>query len=331
MNILLYFVNTMKKFHINLSSDELYKKYVSMLFETLVGIVVILFIAFIHTMISLIFNFVQNGYTDWEHFGTIGKKSYDVMSINEYIHCHWYIIKGFVITYPIYFLLRNFWYMIKYNKFLNQFSVLKNVPTRDDIKELLRLVGVENMYKNVIINKILVPLMNQKIQCIENMSLLQKYLLVYTNNIGGIRIGTLRMYHIVPNDINNILLLNNVHVPNYISFEIISSKEKRGNILNENCYKGKDTLMLHMVFNQYAIIKDVILQVFLNDYENNDIKLIKNDVLLQIKLEDSYKKQLLISAIKENVSENLRFKEKFSEVLNNNYISKNIDNTKDII
>ena len=191
MNILLYFVNTMKGFHINISSDELREKFALLLFEILIGIVVILFIAFIHTIISLIVNFMQNGYIDWEHFGTIGKKSHDVMSINEYIHCHWYMIKGFVIIYPIYFLLKNFWYIIKYNKFFNQFNVLENVLTRKDIMKLLDAIEKGTIHKDILINKFLLPLINLKIQCIKEMNLLQKYSLFYTNNIEGLNIGIL--------------------------------------------------------------------------------------------------------------------------------------------
>lgn len=294
-----------------MSSDELWEKSLVMLFIILIGIVVILFIAVIHTIFALIFNFYQNGYIDWEHFCNIGRRYHNVVSINEHIRFYWYTIKGFVIIYPIYYLLENFWYIIKYNIFLNQFSMLENVPKRKDIMELLNITEEGTIQKDMLINKFLLPLINLKIQCIEEMNLLQKYSLFYTNNIEGLNIGLLSTYRVSQTEFDKIL--KNINIPNYISFEIVSSKEKKINILNKNYYKGRTTLMLQMVFNQYAIIKDVILQVFLHDYENNDIKLIKNDVLLQMKLADSDKKKLLINAINENMKENIKFKEKFLE------------------
>ena len=171
------------------------------------------------------------------------------------------------------------------------------------------------------------------------MTVSQKYTLLYKQNIMEINLGTLSSYNISSHNIGE--LLNDISIPNYISFKIVSSKEEQSNLLNKNYYKGRNTLMLQMIFNQHIIIKNVILQVFLNEPENNDIGLIKNDILKQVgyyynnnvvinsyniierKQNDNHettsKNQMknsnndTIIYTNDNINENAKFKEKFLE------------------
>ena len=184
--------------------------------------------------------------------------------------------------------------------------------------------------------KLLKILILQKIQLLHDMTLSQKYKLFVTNNTQIINIGNPLSYGIRDNfEIN--LLLSEIQAPKYISLKILFPKEVQDNIININYYKNENeynnNLVLQLVFDQYLIIKNIILQVFLNQDIDNEY--IKYDVINQIK---NYKKnnnttkanynkvQILISAIRENVNENVEFEKKFFEALQNSNILENIDN-----
>lgn len=147
-------------------------------------------------------------------------------------------------------------------------------------------------------------------------------------NIEQINIGTLSSYNISSYDVN--ALINYISMPNYISFKIVSTKEEQSNTLNGNEYKDEDELILQILFDQYLILKTIILEVFLNECAEND-EYIKNDMINQVKVyysnnilnTNDNKTQLLISAINENMKENIKFKDKFISVFNQTVITNN--------
>ena len=205
-----------------------------------------------------------------------------------------------------------------YDEFISKFNdSIDHFPVNIDMKQFLNPVKI----------KILKMLILQKIQIFSNMTLLQQYSFIFLQNTKEINIGDSSAYGINDNcEINN--LVYDIQAPEYISLKIVSSKEAQGNIVNINYYKNEDKYknksVLQLVFNQYLIIKDIILKAFLN--EDPDNQWIRDNIINQIQnyknnniTDSNYNKvQLLINIVKENINENKEFKEKFFKVLNTN-------------
>lgn len=213
------------------------------------------------------------------------------------------------------------------NKFLIKFSNINNIPKWNDIEFFYK-----HFKEQIIIDEVLIPLIINKINNINEMNLREQYNFYYIQNIDQIDLFQLNENTILFNEIRykiqesnkiNNLLKNN----KYLDLRVTILIDQTDSNYDVNYMRIKHIAVIY--FNQKAILKKIVLDVFLN--EDNDIEFIRNDILKQIKdyhnnkiiYLNNNKIQLLINAIKENINENPEFKEKFIAVFNKTFMTHN--------
>ena len=139
------------------------------------------------------------------------------------------------------------------------------------------------------------------------MNILEKYELFYKRNIMGINLLEISDCNLSKNEINK--LLNSINnLTKYIKIRIYFPTNTSLNLLNNEISNNKNQSNLIMIFNQNYILKDIILEIFLNNSEDN--KLILDDIIHQLNNNiDDKKVKLLIDIIAENIINHHKFKE----------------------
>ena len=187
---------------------------------------------------------------------------------------------------------------------------MDSIPSSLEIKEFLNVLDNKNDVN--LLKNILLPIILQKIKIIENMNVFKKYKLIYKRNIIGLNLNKLTTYNLSKDNINEILIyLNNLH--QYTKFNIYFPTNKKFNLLNNYLFDNSNEAFLIMYFNQKCILKDIILEIFLNEGDNNEF--IREDIIHTINNNLITKKEkLLIETIIENIETNEKFKKVFIKI-----------------
>ena len=222
------------------------------------------------------------------------------------------------------------------NDFVAKFTALQNIPYKHDIEDAYNNVG-----RKALVNNILVPLIINKLKIIDKLNLCEKYELFYTQNIDKINlfqlasytVSTKKMDQVIQHEsnINDLLIKNKYITINFDSPTRGLNKNQSKYLLYKQSITKNHKNILQMNFNRVLLFKEILLQIFLEDIKSNEN--IKYDIIKQInnyinlsQIETSDKKQLLITAIIENINKNELFKDKFLIETKNNKIKQIINN-----